>query len=470
VRFFLGLRGRLMLALLAVTVLALAGAAIALLVPLDKRLRDDALASLTSDAYTARQAVALIPRSEVYPHSPALARVGRSLRRVGADVAIFAADGTPLTGADSDAAQLPVDRRLAPNRQQRQIVGGGSQEEASVVLHARARGSRGENGRLTPGPLLTLAVTRSLKEVHAARAVFVTGFERAAAVTLLIALVLGFGFSTRLSRRTRALRSTALRVAEEGPGVEPPGDAGRDEIGDLARAFRTMQQRLRVQEEARKTFVSTASHELRTPIAALQLRLGLLHEDLAGEGPDLTDAREQVAHSEAQAGRLAKLASDLLDLSRIDADVPLRREPVQLASLCRVTIAEFDAVPHVAVELVDVDAGVALGDPGKVAQIVRILVDNASRHAPPGRPVRVRVVGATITVEDDGSGVAEGEQELIFDRFRRGNGHGGHPGFGLGLAIGRELALRMGGELALRHGVDPTRFELALEPAGEPPR
>jgi signal transduction histidine kinase len=314
---------------------------------------------------------------------------------------------------------------------------------------------------------VTLVVSRSLKAVQGARDVFVVGFERAAAVSLLIAAVLGFALATRLVRRTRALRGAALRVAAEGPGAAPPDVAGRDEIGDLARAFATMQERLGAQEEARKAFVATASHELRTPIAALQLRLGLLSEDLAADGSDVADAREQIAHAEAQTSRLAKLASDLLDLSRLDATVALRSEPVELGSLCHVTIAEFDPVPGPPVALDDRGGGTALADPGKVSQIVRILVENARGFAPPQQPVRVIVRGATIAVEDDGPGVAAEERDLIFDRFRRGSGREGGPGFGLGLAIGRELAHRMGGELRLRGRASPTRFELVLRPAGD---
>jgi signal transduction histidine kinase len=464
-RLFLGLRGRLVLALLAVTVVALAGATVALFTPLQQRLREDALSSLTSSAATARQAIDQLPPATIRRNSPALLDIARSLRHVGIEMVVLDPRGRPFVGSDPDL-DLPLPfpqlrQTLRSRRRIRKVVGRGAESEALVVVSLR-----------TTAGLLTLGVRKSLKDVQAAREVFLDGFERAALVSLAIAFVLGFVLATRLARRIRALRAAALRVAAEGPGGHVPDDGSRDEVGDLTREFAQMERRLGAQEEARKSFVATASHELRTPIAALRLRLGLLREDLGAAAPDLADAREQVTRADEQADRLARLASDLLDLSRLDAELPLRREPVPLVSLCRATIAEFDVSPGAPVELVvdDGDGGAgAMGDPDKIAQVVRILVDNARRYGPPGRPIRVLVAGATIAVENDGPAIPHDEREPIFERFRRGSGHETHPGFGLGLAIGRALARRMGGELALAPGGAPTRFELTLAPAPPPP-
>jgi signal transduction histidine kinase len=461
VRLFVGLRGRLVVALVAVAVLALAGATVALFTPLEQRVQRDALGGLAASADTARQDMEQLPRAEIRARSPGLLEIAHQLRHVGVEVVVLDRAGRPLVGADPDLdLRVPfpqLERTLRSRRQIREVVGSGADAEAVVVVPMETRAGE-----------LTLGVRKSLKDVAAARRVFLVGFERAAVISLAIAGLLGFLLASGLVRRIRALRSAVVRVAEEGPGGELSVDRRRDEIGDLARAFGRMQRRLHAQEEARKAFVATASHELRTPIAALRLRLGLLREDLGGDAPDLADAREQVAHADEQAERLARLAADLLDLSRLDAEVPLLREPVPLASLCRATIAEFDVAPGASVTLSDARAGTAMGDPGKVAQIVRILVDNARRFAPPERPIRVLVDGASIAVENDGPPVAQDEQELIFERFRRGAGHEGNPGFGLGLAIGRGLARRMGGELRLVRRGGPTRFELVLEVAPPP--
>jgi signal transduction histidine kinase len=108
----------------------------------------------------------------------------------------------------------------------------------------------------------------------------------------------------------------------------------------------------------------------------------------------------------------------------------------------------------------------AIGDPGSIARILRILLDNAVRVSPPDSELRITVVGgedARITVSDQGPGVPSEEREQIFRRFHRGRDTRGQAGFGLGLAIGRELAERMGGALVLEETDAPgAQFTLRL--------
>jgi signal transduction histidine kinase len=233
-----------------------------------------------------------------------------------------------------------------------------------------------------------------------------------------------------------------------------------------------MQHRLRRQEAARRAFVGTASHELRTPLASIHQMLELLGEDLDADPPDLEDAREQTARAREQAMRLNALATDLLDLTRLDADVALRREPIELGEMARAVSAEFELRAADRGVEVAVDAGGAcwtMADPGSVARVVRILVDNALRFAPAGSTVEVVSScddsSTRIAVSDSGPGIRGDERELIFERFQRGADTGGGAGFGLGLAIGRELARRMGGELALEESSAGARFALLLPAA-----
>jgi signal transduction histidine kinase len=321
-----------------------------------------------------------------------------------------------------------------------------------------------------------LAVYKPINEIPDAVSAVRHAFEIAAAAGLLLTLILAVPLTAKLVRRLQLLRQAALRVAVAGAGAEFPVDRARDEVGDLARSFAIMQRRLRHQEEARRAFVATASHELRTPLASLDGMLELLAEGLLDEQPDLADAQDLLERARAQSRRLGRLAADLLDLSRIDADVALRSEPVELGELARAVLAEFELAlsdREVGGVLHDASGAVwALGDPGSVARILRILLDNALRVAPRGSDIVVSLASApvpTLSVIDRGPGVAIEERALIFERFKRGRDTGGEAGFGLGLAIGRELAERMGGELGLANSIGPgAAFTLTL-PAAQAP-
>jgi signal transduction histidine kinase len=336
-------------------------------------------------------------------------------------------------------------------------------------------------GVATPSPSLygtppaILVVRKSLDEIPGA----VDAVRRALAIAVIAGLALTFliaiPLAATLVRRLHRLRQGALELAIDGlagGGADLPVDRARDEVGDLARSFATMQRRLRQQEEARRQFVATASHELRTPLASLDGMLELLADDLSEPNPDLEDANDLLERARAQSRRLGRLAADLLDLSRLDADVALRSEPVELAELGRAVLAEFDlASRERGVDLTLDERGPvwALADPGSVARILRILVDNALRVAPRDSAVRVELSDSavpTLIVADRGPGIAPEERALIFQRFKRGRETGGEAGFGLGLAIGRELAQRMGGSLELVDRPAPgATFKLTLPSA-----
>ena len=222
--------------------------------------------------------------------------------------------------------------------------------------------------------------------------------------------------------------------------------------------------------------MATASHELRTPLTSLDGMLELIADDLRGGEPDLDDARSLLERARAQSRRLGRLAADLLDLSRIDAEVRLRSEPVELGELSRAVLAEFGlgTSERGILSTLDDSSGPvwALGDPGSVARILRILVDNAVQVSADHTEIRVELRDGphpTLTVSDHGPGVAPDERELIFERFQRGRDSSGRAGFGLGLAIGRELAQRMGGELVLESSDGAgAKFTLTLRAARAP--
>jgi signal transduction histidine kinase len=318
-----------------------------------------------------------------------------------------------------------------------------------------------------------LVVQRRLTEVTTAVEQVRDALLAAALVGLIVAAIIGLVVSSGLTRRLARLRAAALRIMREGPDAPSPRDAGRDEVGDLARALARMQEELRRQEAARRSFVATASHELRTPLTMLQGTMELLEEDLR-DGGDLEDAEDQVARARRELRRLSALASELLDLSRLDAAVQLRSEPVELGELARAVAAEFEV--RAGERGVQIDAVPPAepcwgrGDPDAIARVVRILIDNALRYGPRDEPVTVTAAsgagGAHVEVADRGPGIPPEEREQIFERFHRGRDAGPESGFGLGLAIGRELADRMAGSLRLADGGAPgTRFVLTVPAA-----
>jgi signal transduction histidine kinase len=222
--------------------------------------------------------------------------------------------------------------------------------------------------------------------------------------------------------------------------------------------------------EAQRRFVATAAHQLRTPMTSLHVMLGLLEDALNSDAPDLHDARGQIARATALSARVAALCRDLLDLTRLDAGVATRRERVELRGAVWAVVAEFPgAVGRVDIDPRDAAAVWALADTAGVAQILRILVDNGLRFAPARTRLTIRVRElqgrAEIAVSNVGPGIAAEDRERIFQRFERGTGAHDASGFGLGLAIGRELARRMGGDLRLDTAAHPTRFVVALPSA-----
>jgi signal transduction histidine kinase len=466
-----GLRGRLLLALVVTSALTLAVAAAVTLSPLRDRLRTQGVANLRSaveDALPALNAALLRTDSAVERVSALITPVYELNARTDARVIVTGVNPQmPL--ADTETGPVTRQALLANLRAWR------TQDTVAIV----------DGDQVTIGAPLydgqrevaAVVAQRRLTEVTTAVEQVRNALLAAAGASLLFALVFGLGLSSTLTRRLARLRSAALRITAEGPDAPTPRDPGRDEVGDLARALARMQEELRRQEAARRSFVATASHELRTPLTMLQGTMELLEEDLR-DGADLVDAQDQVASARRELRRLSTLAGELLDLSRLDASVQLRSEPVELGELARAVAAEFAVRASERGVAVDVEQPPApcwgRGDPDAVARVVRILLDNALRYGPAGEPVRVctdREGGqAIVEVADRGPGVPEDERERIFERFHRGRASAAESGFGLGLAIGRELAQRMGGSLRLApEDGRGARFRLSIPAAPTPP-
>jgi signal transduction histidine kinase len=286
----------------------------------------------------------------------------------------------------------------------------------------------------------------------------------AGVIALAASLLVGYFAAWVFARRIRRLERAVDRIAD-GDFGEPVTDPREDELGQLAATFERMRQRLAQLEHARREFIANASHELRTPLFSL----GGFLELIADEDLDPATQAEFTATMREQIERLTKLATDLLDLSRLDAGrLRVEREPIDLAALAQTLADEFRAVARSSGHDLAVDGAgeaTAFGDEERVLQIGRILVENALVHTPTGTTVRLRTArrngSALLTVEDEGPGIPAEHAPQVFDRFYRVEGSVA-SGSGLGLAIARELAELMGGAVELHIIPGRTIFALVL--------
>jgi signal transduction histidine kinase len=200
--------------------------------------------------------------------------------------------------------------------------------------------------------------------------------------------------------------------------------------------------------------------------------LGGFLELLDDEELDEATRHEFLQTMREQVRRLEKLATELLDLSRLDAgQIDLRRDVVAIDEIARTAANEFAAVALQTEHpvLVEAEAGtLAIADEQRALQITRILVENAIIHTPAGTNVRIVATQerdrARLSVSDDGPGIDADEAANVFERFYRVDGAQA-SGSGLGLAIARDLARLMGGTLELERSPESTAFVLTLAAA-----
>jgi signal transduction histidine kinase len=317
-----------------------------------------------------------------------------------------------------------------------------------------------EAARPVPGTRSVLLVESPLHEALATVDLVRKRLLLAGGLALLGALAVGYVGAWLFARRLRRLERAAERIAA-GRFDEPIRDTGADEVGELARTFDRMRTRLAALDHARREFIANASHELRTPLFSL----GGFLELLADEDLDDETHAEFLVTMREQVDRLAKLATELLDLSRADAgELRVESRPLELAAVAETVAEEFAPVARAGERSLAVEAEDGprvLGDEQRVLQIGRALVENALVHTPPGTRVRVRIGNAELAVEDDGPGIPAQEAEHVFERFYRVDGQRA-SGSGLGLAIARELARAMGGSLELESEPGRTVFTLRL--------
>lgn len=287
------------------------------------------------------------------------------------------------------------------------------------------------------------------------------------AVGLPLLLVVVTGTTWRAVGRGLApverIRASADAISGASPGARVPVPPTHDEIARLAGTMNEMLTRLDETAGRQREFVGDASHELRSPLAALRTEI-----DVARAHPDRELAVEILDSLSTQTDRLGDLLEDLLFLARTDeGHAQLRHVPVDLDELVLAEARRLRAL-GVTVVVDGPDAARVLGSVGELTRALRNLGDNARVHARTRVTLGLRTGAgrATLSVSNDGPGIDPRDRERVFDRFARLErsrpripAHGG--GAGLGLAITRQIARRHHGDAAVVPG-GQTSFALSL--------
>jgi two-component system sensor histidine kinase MprB len=196
--------------------------------------------------------------------------------------------------------------------------------------------------------------------------------------------------------------------------------------------------------------VADASHELRTPVTALQGHARIVAR--AAERGDLEQVHESAGIVSTESERLARTLTELLSLAEAERFERVT-ERVRLDDVVREACDELRFVHEGRLIEADLAPASVMGDAGRLGELVRILIDNAIKYSPAEQPVLVTVTNASnlpvFSVRDHGSGLSDTDSEHAFDRFYRGGASQDVPGSGLGLAIARGIAVRHGAVLRL---------------------
>ena len=288
---------------------------------------------------------------------------------------------------------------------------------------------------------LLLTLQKNLLRISAAVAGFV----------VLLSLLL----SRMLTRRFGVLLE-AIRRVREGAYSYHAEIGGRDEISEIAEEFNSLSDRLQTTEEARRRFVSDASHELKTPLAGIRL---LSDSILQTEDIDAATVREFVGDIEQESERLARITENLLRLTRLDSGMLPEAQRVDLSSVMARVVRMLRLVAEE--KQVDLSCeirreGQTLASEDEIHEIIYNLTENAIKYNRPGGFVKLLLAGdekdCLLTVSDNGIGIPEGDMPRIFDRFYRVDKMRSRAagGTGLGLSIAADTARRRGGSIEVR--------------------
>ena len=298
-------------------------------------------------------------------------------------------------------------------------------------------------------PQLTVIVGRNLEDTVEARRALIRVLAVAMPLLLVVVGFVTWRVAARALSPVDAIRAEVDAISSRDLHRRvsyPPGD---DELSRLAATMNRMLERLEAGRHRERSFVSDASHELRSPVATIRQ-----YAEVALSHPEQTDTGELAEVVLEEDARLQRLVEDLLLLTRIDeGTMPPPTEPTDLDDLMFEEAARLRGASNLRIDIGGVSPGRVLGDREQLERLIRNLTDNAARHARTtiALSLRERDGHVVLRIDDDGAGVEAAEREHVFDRFVRLEAARDRDsgGSGLGLAIVREVAAFHRGTVAI---------------------
>jgi signal transduction histidine kinase len=436
---------------------------VALTVPLAIVLRDRARSELEALALTNAHSIAGLLDARQLQAGDAKDRLTREIERF-ADVAgrVVVTDEQGIVVADSAGEDVG-----------QQFATPGRPEVVSAlrsIASADTRASQDEGGDIAvaAAPVIdegrlvgAVRVSRSVADVQSNVTRATLAIAAVATAGLIAGLVLAFVLAGSLARPLSRLAGAARRLGRGEFETRAGHVEGGDEVEALASSFDEMADRMERTVRAQREFVANASHQLRTPLTGMKLRL----ESAAASAVDPTLV-EEIRAADAEVDRLAGIVDRLLSMARdieegLEAHVDVADAVSRAVDRWQERAARADARL-----LAEGEHVVALSDPRDLDQVLDVVLDNAIAYAP--GPIELRTGRSdsrvTLTLQDHGAGIDHEDLPRVTERFYRGRG-APPGGSGLGLAIAKELVEKWGGRLVVS---DPdgggTRVEIVLRP------
>lgn len=269
-------------------------------------------------------------------------------------------------------------------------------------------------------------------------------------IALLLSILLSVALVLQFTKPLKKINQAALRLAEGDYSARTQVQQ-EDEIGELAKVMDGLSQRLdqasqesERMQKMRQDFVANISHELRTPVTVIRGSLEALCDRVVNEPGQIEAYHQQMLKESLY---LQRLVNDLLDLSRLqNADFKIEMQDISLCELVQDAVRsarQLDPSKSIEVQQDTERASCMIrGDYGRLRQMLLILLDNAVKFSPAGRPVTVLHNGAQVAIRNEGAGIPSEALPFIFDRFQKERSEENKSGTGLGLAIAKEIAER----------------------------